>query len=254
MGPSRPVILSEVALPAGLTLLVLAPHPDDFDAVAVTLRRFQQAGARLHVAVLTRGVDGVENAFVAEDPAPAHKAAVREAEQCESCRRFGLPATALQFLRLDAIATGRLQTCPATARAVCELLRSLQPDVIVTPHPNDTNADHRATGELLDRITPQLGWHGTVLLNQDPKTVGLRTDLLTPFDEAAAQWKAELLRCHVSQHQRNLRTRGHGFDTRILQVNRTLATQWHLPLPYAEAFEVHEAAGAAAGNPEGGDR
>ncbi len=38
--------------------LVLAPHPDDFDAVAVTLRWFADWGAELFLDVLTTGASG----------------------------------------------------------------------------------------------------------------------------------------------------------------------------------------------------
>jgi hypothetical protein len=47
-----------------------------------------------------------------------------------------------------------------------------------------------------------------------------------------------MLRFHDSQHQRNLRTRGHGLDDRILEVNRSVARELSLAHEYAEAFEV----------------
>jgi len=72
----------------------------------------------------------------------------------------------------------------------------------------------------------------------DPKTIRLRTDIYLPFGEEAAGWKASLLRCHRSQQQRNLNTRGHGFDERILQVNRRIAQDLGLAELYAEAFEL----------------
>jgi hypothetical protein len=45
-----------------------------------------------------------------------------------------------------------------------------------------------------------------------------------------------LLRLHRSQHQRNLNTRGQGFDERVLIVNRR--TGRGLNAEYAEAFEL----------------
>ena len=59
-----------------------------------------------------------------------------------------------------------------------------------------------------------------------------------PFGQREADWKAELLRYHDSQHQRNLRTRGHGFDERVLAVNRRIARELSLDDEYAEAYEV----------------
>jgi len=72
----------------------------------------------------------------------------------------------------------------------------------------------------------------------DPKTIEMRTDLYMPFDQAEADWKTQLLRFHDSQHQRNIRTRNHGFDDRILDVNRGIARKLLLAHEYAEAFEI----------------
>ena len=75
-------------------------------------------------------------------------------------------------------------------------------------------------------------------LNQDAKTQAMRSDLCTPFDAETASWKAQLLRHHRSQQQRNLRTRGSGFDERVLQLNRNAAADLGLAAPYAEVFEL----------------
>ena len=75
------------------------------------------------------------------------------------------------------------------------------------------------------------------LLNRDPKTLQMRPDLYTFFGEENARWKAELLRCHQSQHQRNLNTRGYGFDERVLRVNRKAAAEVPGRGAYAEVFE-----------------
>jgi hypothetical protein len=82
------------------------------------------------------------------------------------------------------------------------------------------------------------GFPMTAWLIRDPKTVAMRIDLYTPFDKDEAGWKAEMLRFHRSQHQRNLNTRGRGFDDRILDVNRAIARDLALDAPFAEAFEV----------------
>ena len=58
------------------------------------------------------------------------------------------------------------------------------------------------------------------------------------FGDADAEWKARLLRLHASQHDRNLRSRGVGFDERILALNRKCAEALGLGEPYAEAFEL----------------
>ena len=76
------------------------------------------------------------------------------------------------------------------------------------------------------------------LLNRDPKTIAMRKDLFTIFKQADADWKAQLLRFHQSQQQRNLRTRQKGFDERILSVNREMALVLGQMEAYAEVFEI----------------
>ena len=83
-GP-RPLRLQQLQLPPELRVAVLAPHPDDFDAIAVTLRHLRDNGNRIAVAVATGGASGVEDGFrgAADDSA---KARLREEEQRASCR------------------------------------------------------------------------------------------------------------------------------------------------------------------------
>ena len=200
--------------------LVLAPHPDDFEVVAVTMRHFARSGAEITLEVLSGGASGVEDAFAAGWEA---KTLAREAEQRESCAMFGLPEGKLRFHRLLEDAEGHMADIPENLSRVHDLLDSLSPDGVILPHGNDSNADHRRTFRWF------LAWCETreapplALLAGDPKNLGMRVDLITPYDAATAAWKATLLRCHRSQHERNLRTRGIGFDERILAPERAAA-------------------------------
>ena len=94
--PTPPRSLAGFAWPAALRVLVLAPHPDDFDAIAVTLRSLHRCGGRIAVAVLSGSASGVEDGFGGAFTAP-EKAALREAEQRESGRALGLPDEQLAF-------------------------------------------------------------------------------------------------------------------------------------------------------------
>lgn len=213
--------------------LVLAPHPDDFDVVAVTLRHFAGAGARITLEVLSGGASGVEDAFAAGWEA---KTAAREAEQRESCARFGLPAAELRFHRLTEDREGHMADSAENQARVHAILDRLAPGGVILPHGNDSNADHRRTFRWF------LAWRDRrpdpplALLVRDPKTLGMRVDLLCPYDAATAGWKAALLRCHRSQHERNLRTRGIGLDERILASERTAGAPFGFAA--AESFEV----------------
>ena len=120
------------------------------------------------------------------------------------------------------------------------ILDRVAPQGVILPHGSDTNADHQRTFRFFDawaraQAQPVLG-----LLCFDPKTISIRLDLVMPFDQPDADWKARLLRCHDSQQQRNLRSRGHGLDERILGVNRAIAKGAGLAAEFAEGFEILE--------------
>jgi len=97
-GP-RPVLLTACSIPQEMRLLVLAPHPDDFDEIAVTLRFFKDNGNPIFLSVLSSGASGVEDSFCTP-PTPETKAKVREQEQLASCHFFGLRDTNLDYMRL----------------------------------------------------------------------------------------------------------------------------------------------------------
>lgn len=219
--------------PPRMRVLVLAPHPDDFDAIGVTLRELHAQGHELHLAVLTGGANGVDDGFDGAIDA-AQKVALREAEQLASCAFFGLPAGRCRFLRLwqHAADAGR-----DDAR-LREHVLALQPQLVFLPHGNDSNATHRRTHAHFHALATQERLSLWACLNQDAKTLQMRHDLYTPFDAGLADWKAALLRHHRSQQQRNLRTRGHGFDARVLQLNREAAAALGLDAAYAELFEL----------------
>lgn len=232
--PARSLI--EHNWPAVQRIAVLAPHPDDFDAIAVTLRFFHARGDEIHLAVLTDGASGVEHGYAGAHDNAA-KAALREAEQLASCAAFGLPRERIGFLRLPEDDAGLIVDA-SSMTALGDWLTPRQPQLVFMPHGNDSNITHQRTYALARAVAAQQDLALTALLNQDAKTRGMRHDLYTDFDAATAEWKAGLLRLHASQHQRNLNTRGHGFDERVLAVNRRTAATLNLDTEYAEAFEL----------------
>jgi LmbE family N-acetylglucosaminyl deacetylase len=218
--------------PTPTTVLVLAPHPDDFDAIGITLRALAAHGHVLHLAVLTHGVSGVDDGFQGATDADA-KTILREQEQRASCRFFGLPDARCHFLRL----WQQTDQAAADAERLRAVVQQLQPGLVFMPHGNDSNATHRRSFEAFHALAQAEQLTLQACLNQDAKTQGLRPDLVMPFGEAEAAWKAQLLRHHDSQQQRNLRSRAQGFDQRVLQVNRDAAAELGLAEPYAEVFE-----------------
>ena len=94
----RPLLLNTMRFPRELCILVLAPHPDDFDEIAVTMRFFRDNGNPIHVVVVSSSASGVEDNFC-YPPTRQTKSAIREEEQRRSCQFFGLPQSHLTFLR-----------------------------------------------------------------------------------------------------------------------------------------------------------
>ncbi|MFI5311744.1 MAG: PIG-L deacetylase family protein [Gemmatimonadales bacterium] len=216
---------------------VVAPHPDDFDVIAVTLREAQRLGARIELAVLTSGASGVEDTFF-EKSRLATKRAIREREQVESCAFFGLPAAQLHFLRLEEDAGGHIASGAANDGVLNAFLSDVAPELVFLPHGNDSNIDHQRTFAMVSRLLAAQPGGATLFLNRDPKTIAMREDLYVLFDEETAEWKRALLRHHASQQDRNLRSRGRGFDARILDGNGSAALAAGRPGRYAEVFEL----------------
>ena len=232
-----PFAVTQVSFPKTLSALVLAPHPDDFDAIGMTLRFLRDNGNPLFVAVATSGASGVEDRLCSP-PTTEKKVALREEEQRRSCRFFGLAEDALTFLRLAEDATGHFQEGAVNADRVRELLVAKRPHIVFLPHGNDSNLCHQRLYAMVRELAPALGFPLVAFYNEDPKTIALRCDAYLPFGEDDAAWKGELLRFHCSQDQRNLNTRGFGMDERILGVNRESAKRHGVRGPYAEVFEL----------------
>jgi len=233
----RPARLDELGFPPRARILFLAAHPDDFDSVAVTMKRRLVEGQSIRLAVLTGGAAGVLDSFVSP-PATRNKDDVREKEQKDALRFFGLPTADASFPRLPVDAEGELLVDDASRRAVADIVRDADPDVVFTSHGEDTNAGHQRTCALFREIAATSTKPLLALYNRDPKTIRIRIDAYTGFGPQEAAWKRKLLRYHRSQHARNLETRGMGFDDRILAVNEAAARELGVGDGFAEAFQM----------------
>lgn len=215
-------------------VVALAPHPDDPDAAAVALRQLARGGWDLSWVIVTPGCSGVQDAFAGASP--ARKAAVREAEQAESARRFGLPTEQLHFLRLAEDADGELVETAHNHARFNAALRELAPALVLLPSGEDSNPTHRAVCAWFKAWAREWPYPLTAWYNEDPKSLAFVPDLQIVFGEETARWKASLLECHRSQSARNQATRGHTFAERILAVNR--AGGGLADGRYAERFRV----------------
>lgn len=236
LGRHHPTDLRTVNWPEPLTLLVTAPHPDDFDAIAVTLRYLVGQGHILYVLVAKTGsgIDKVYGAGLSQDA----KRQLRVREQTGSFRFFGLSEKHYQFLDLRNAKDDQVEDDVENRHVLEQLIRTIKPDMLFMPHGNDTNRAHRAMYAMMKDIAASVEWPVALMMNSDAKTIGMKTDYYLAFDEQLAQWKSQLLRYHDSQHQRNLRDRGYGFDDRVLTLNARTAGQLGINEPYAAAFEL----------------
>lgn len=231
-----PISISDLDWNPSLSVLVLAPHPDDFDVIAVTLGFFLENRNRIN-AVVARGGSGVDDDYRAGLDRKG-KARLREGEQRRSMRFFGLISEEIYFLNFQNGGDGQMIESSSNLSLMKSLLSGMRPDIVFLPHGDDSNSAHRAMYSLFSRACIGVEREICALLVCDPKTIDMRFDLYTSFGEAAAEWKARMLRFHDSQQQRNLRARGKGFDERILDVNREASAKLGIEQPYAEAFEL----------------
>ncbi len=237
-------VISQNAVPlqtftfsSALRLLVLAPHPDDFDAIGVTMRYFQKNGNALYVTVATSGASGVQDTFCSP-PTMEAKGNIREEEQKAGCRFFGLPEANLIFLRLDKDKTGQLLENKTNIERVRRHILSKRPQMVFLPHWHDSNLTHQRVYAMFRLAALDAGYPLVAFLNRDPKTIQMQCHVYMGFDEKIAAWKRKLLRFHRSQQRRNLNRRGYGMDERILSTDRQSAEACSADARYAEVFEL----------------
>lgn len=233
----RPFFLHSIKLRKELRILVLAPHPDDFDTIGITMRFFRDHGSLIYITILSSGAKGVQDDFCSPST-PKVKAQIRENEQRESCKIFGLPESHLKFLRLEENSAGYPIDNHRNFERVQQCMLNLQPVLVFLPHGNDTNLGHQRTYSILRKVILKSRYPITAFLNKDAKTIRMRKDVYTFFGPKDAEWKGQLLRIHQSQQHRNLNTRNHGFDERILRVNSQTALEIPGVGQYAEVFEL----------------
>jgi LmbE family N-acetylglucosaminyl deacetylase len=245
----------KVRVPSQARVMVLGPHPDDPESVAITCRLLVRSGCDLHYAIVSMSPSGVEDQYAQTShdrhsvPLRERKIAIRKREQIMSAGTLGLTEDRIAFLHLEENNGGIPLDCPENKARIELLLESAAPDIVIMPAGKDANQTHAWVHRVFreyarisgaGRKRPMVG-----LYNEDPKTTAIETDLFVLFGEESAKWKGALLRIHDSQQQRNMRLRQVGFDERILQVNRQRYerllesdSRKKFSAGYAEVFEI----------------
>lgn len=248
----KDVSLSKVRLPLGGRVLVLGPHPDDPESVAVTCRLLMQSGCDIWYTIASLSPSGVEDEYAQRrrnsDSISLEeiKGQIRQKEQSRSGEMFGLIPDRLAFLGLEE--NSELDSAKNWAR-IRNHLESVEPDILIMPIGKDSNQTHAWVYQAFRNCAKNLARKTektiVALYNEDPKTIEIRKDLFVLFGEDGADWKRALLQIHDSQQERNIHSRAMGLDERILGMN--LLSRRHLaktlppvgtPAKYAEVFEI----------------
>lgn len=126
-----------------INILAIGAHPDDIELqCAGTLAKYVENGDRVFMAVVTNGDKGNF------DVDPLELAAVRKQEFYNACSVIG--ATPIWMDYPDELLENTLDN----RLIFVDMIRSVDPDMIITHGPNDYHPDHRYTHQLVwDAVT-----------------------------------------------------------------------------------------------------
>jgi LmbE family N-acetylglucosaminyl deacetylase len=121
-----------------MNILAVGAHPDDIEIqCAGTLVMYVKQGHKVFMAVATNGNMGNY------DTLPDELAGIREAEFREACEVIG--ATPIWMGYPDELLENTIQT----RLVFVDMLRSVNPDLVITHGANDYHPDHRVTYQLV---------------------------------------------------------------------------------------------------------
>lgn len=252
-----------------LRILVFGAHPDDPDfAAGGVAALYAQQGHQVKFVAMTNGDAGHHEIGGVE------LARRRRAEAQAVVGVLGL----VEYQVLDNH-DGELEPTQANRRQVIRIIREFQPDLILSPRPNDYHPDHRYTAILVQDAAYMVTVPNLVALTDHlPRNpviayVGDRFRRPYPFSPDVAvdigpvvEKKLDALHCHVSQvyewlpynggylhevpadPQARRRWLAERYLPRFAQVAdryREVLARWYGPeraaqIRYAEAFEISE--------------
>jgi LmbE family N-acetylglucosaminyl deacetylase len=184
-----------------LRLLIIGAHPDDADyAAGGTAALYAAAGHTVRMVSMTNGDAGHH-----ESPGPS-LARRRRAEATAAAAVIGATYDIFD------IHDGELMPTLENRARVIHLIRSFEPDLVLTHRPNDYHPDHRYTSQLVQdaayMITVPAVVPGTKHLMRNPVIMYLPDEFQKPYpfeptvavDVGPVLGKiVDMLHCHVSQ-------------------------------------------------------
>jgi N-acetylglucosamine malate deacetylase 1 len=202
------------------TVLILAPHTDDGElGCGGTIARFVEEGRDVHLVAFSDASDSLDKKRWPKDDQ------LRQ-ELHAAAKVLGLAEDHVRVL------DHRVRHFPAQRQEILEeiieLRKTIQPDLVFVPSPNDIHQDHQVIAhEGLRAFKKQ-----TILGYEEPwNNIVFETRCFVPLTEAQVEKKVEALRCYKTQLERSYLD-----EVSIRALVRTRGTQ--LESKYAEAFEV----------------
>jgi LmbE family N-acetylglucosaminyl deacetylase len=163
-----------------VSLLVIAPHPDDESiGCGGSIRLHVNNRELVSVLFLTSGEGGLK------EIANSEAQAVREAEAMEAAAELGCEIAG--FLRLPDY--GLAEALNSLSDALLLSLKSLQPTQIYLPHPGEEHPDHAAVLPALSKALRKSAIPEPWLLGYEVWTPLSRYDLITDITEV---WPAKM--------------------------------------------------------------
>lgn len=228
-----------------MKILAIHAHPDDIEITcAGTLALLHQAGHDITLATMCNGDKG------SPDKSQAEIAEIRKNEAERSAAILGVPYICLDYPDYELFDADR------SRRKTVELLRFVNPEIIITASPFDYMADHIATSVIVRNASfaggiPNYKTGEAPLMTQIPAIY--YTDTLEGVDtfgvplppefcvdiSATIEMKESMLACHESQ--REWLRAYHGIDHYIISMKNWGEQRGRLiGVPFAEGFRQHK--------------
>jgi N-acetylglucosamine malate deacetylase 1 len=221
-------------------------HPDDAEILAGgTLALLARQGHQITIVTSSPGDCG------SDEYGPEEIARIRRQESKDAAALIGAEARCAEFRDLAVF------NDDASRRRVTEMLRELQPDIVLTSSVPDYHCDHEATGLLVRDAcfavsAPNYKTGSAApmkaiphLYTMDPAEARDREgnliwpDFIVDVEEVFAV-KRDMLACHASQ--RNWLLRQHGMDDYLLEMEKwTRARGELIRRNFGEGFRQYRA-------------